>query len=716
MLDRKTGLSPVVLVEPPLYDCRAPHLACAMLAARLQAEGYDVVLRDLNVEAILWLLQHERLQAAKARVDLRRQVLMRHHASGPLLSPEDRYALWRSVLALRYGEAFPQTVARALSTLRDSDRFYHPMAHRTARAVIDTALDVQAQACDPMLHISLCPQQYNGRHRATSLQDLRAAAQERQGNIFRPFFDQVAIPALLACKPRLVGVSISNVFQVIPGVTLARLLHDLHVFVVIGGPFFSKFGPQLAAMPDFFDLCDAVVIGEGEEALLGLTQALDGARDLANVPNLIFREGDRVIATRRETAPYVPDPIAADFRTLSLERYFCPEPVLPIYAGKGCGWSRCTFCEIPQVNKDLGRLRRTRHPTRVVEEMAIQGSRHGARHFVFTDESLEPWLLAGIADAIEETGLDVNYLGYARLSEAFDRRLCGRLARSGCRKLLFGLESGCQAVNDRCRKGVDLTKVPAIVEACQEAGIAVHIFSIVGLPGEGIEEVRENAVYLGQLARRLDLPVSTLDVSPFYLNWNSWLRRNASQAGIAYQAGQDFPLHTDTYTIKEGMDNQTAQATAGEVYRQVCWASSALGFEIGYRNPVWPGWEEYTLLYLSQRPTQRDRAISAWPTTERELLDKVVTVAQPLTRHTVPFPSYPDADAFGCRHTGSLVLAPAADWCEMSVPWFETISAQERHRVGDLVEALCAADGGDQDAGDVLAYIVHLIHAGILKW
>jgi len=690
------------------------------LAAGLQERGYDVTIKDLNLQAILWLLRPDRLAEARTRVALRRKTLMSQanlsRASGVPLSADDRYGLWRSLIALRCGNGFPEMVGQAVDALRDPDLFYQPTGHRAARAIIDAALDLQALACDERLHVSLCPQQYNGRYRATSLSDLYAATEEREGNIFLPFFEQVAIPELLDHRPRLVGISISNVFQVIPGITLARLLHDLRLFVVIGGPFFSKFGLQLAAMPEFFDLCDAVAIGEGEKTLLALAEALVEDHGLSGVPNLIFRDGNQTVTTPLEVSPWVPDPGAADFRTLPLEQYFSPEPVLPIYAGKGCSWSRCTFCEIPQINQDFGRLRRVRHPRRVVEEMRAQWTRHRARHFVFTDECLEPWLLAGIAEAIEEIGLDVHYLGYTRFSEALDRQFCERLARSGCRKLLIGLESGCQAVNDQCQKGVDLTRVPAIVEACQKAGIAVHIFSIVGLPGEGKDEANESAEYLSQLVQKLDLPASTLDVSPFYLNWNSWLRRNAYELGINYQTGQDFPLHVEDYSLDYGMDSQTAKTVAEEVYRRLCWESSALGFEIGYRNPVWPGWEEYTLLYLSRYPRAKDRNSLMWPFAEKDLLDKTVTVTEALILHHLPFSL--DTLAKGtCDGVESmLALAPAADLVKVTDRSLKVISRRSKHRVGDLVNELYNGSDSDKDRADALVEVVRLIYAGILEW
>src|SRR5262249_13449396 len=152
--------------------------------------------------------------------------------------------------------------------------------------------------------------------------------------------------------------------------------------------------------------------------------------------------------------------------------------------------------------------------------------------------------------SILQTKLDVNYIGFSRFTRHHTRDLFVKLARSGCRKLLFGLESGSQKVNDACNKGVDLKLVPRIIEDCQNAGIALHIFTIVGLPEEGEAEAGESAEYIRGLVAKLNLPASSLGVSPFYLNWNADLRRKAEDFGLSFTDHHDFPLHVDNYQLE----------------------------------------------------------------------------------------------------------------------------------------------------------------------
>ena len=55
-----------MLVSPPLFDARAPQLACPVLASRLKAAGHRVEVSDLNIRGINWLLEPAQLSKALA--------------------------------------------------------------------------------------------------------------------------------------------------------------------------------------------------------------------------------------------------------------------------------------------------------------------------------------------------------------------------------------------------------------------------------------------------------------------------------------------------------------------------------------------------------------------------------------------------------------------------------------------------------------------------
>jgi len=80
------------------------------------------------------------------------------------------------------------------------------------------------------------------------------------------------------------------------------------------------------------------------------------------------------------------------------------------------------------------------------------------------------------------------------------------LYKSGCRKLIFGLESYNQRVLDSMKKGVELSWVDDTSEACMKLGIAMHFYLICGFPTETEAEVMDSINFVLNNQRLLDSP------------------------------------------------------------------------------------------------------------------------------------------------------------------------------------------------------------------
>lgn len=200
------------------------------------------------------------------------------------------------------------------------------------------------------------------------LADLAAATADPEANLFEAYYQSTLLPDLDHDRPDVVAVSILNLQQVIPGLTLARRLKDRGHFVVIGGTVYTKFLGELLQRPEFFTLfCDGLIAYEGETALLELVEQLAGARDFSRVPNFLYLDrAGRVTFTRYhvEDVNALPTP---DFDGLPLDGYLAPAPVLPILTGKGCYFNKCKFCDIPFINHISKKAYRVRTPERVAE-------------------------------------------------------------------------------------------------------------------------------------------------------------------------------------------------------------------------------------------------------------------------------------------------------------------------------------------------------------
>jgi hypothetical protein len=574
----------VSLLFPPATDPRAPHLALPALAAAARGAGIETELRDLDIEGLLWLLEATQLATAADR--LRRQT-----AQTPAT---------RRLLGL--AEGLVGGIDDMVAALRD-ERFYDPVLYNDARTAIADALDIHC-AASPGVSYGIGNVCYDVRGvNPAEFADLVRVTADPRCNLFDRAWADGIFQDLERRRPELVGISLTNRQQLIPGLYLARELKRRQHFVVLGGTLLAKFAKSLAGLPEFFQhFADAVVLYEGETSLLALVDALRGDGDLAAVPNLMFNRRGAVTATavHVEDVNRLPTP---DFSGLPLSSYLAPRPVLPILTGKGCYFNRCKFCDIPFINHVSRKPYRLRSPDRVVQDCLTLHARHGARHFVITDEALSPKLLLELADRLRpHQDLDLNFTGYARLEPGFNQEVCEAIARAGFRKLFFGLESGSQRTLDHMDKGIQVRDAPAILRRLRAAGVLFHIFSIVGFPEEDEASALETLAFFDANAAAIDHPGNSFDVHPFGLDLRTPYAAEADQYGVVIRPEaltRRFAVSVDRseWEAQRGLTRDEAAALIARFTRRL---REIFKRSHNYPGHVWPGFEEYAVLYADR--------------------------------------------------------------------------------------------------------------------
>ena len=576
------------LIYPPASDPRAPQLALPSLAASLRQAGEQVDLIDLNLNSLEALLQPEQLLQAGRQL---------HERLGPHLDLDEPLA--RLVLI---SDMLAETAVEALATLRHPIRFYDANAFNSARETIISSLALQAAASPCGVDYNLLPIRYDVKDIAPQrLSDLLQVTANRDANLFADYWETHVFPDLAARAPDLVGITITNRQQIIPGLTLARALRSQGYFVVIGGAVYTKFAEQLAQRPAFFEhFANAVVVYEGDTALLALCDQLQHGRDLSQAPNLLYYDGFQV----RMTAFHVEDVNALptpDFTGLPLHQYLTPTPVLPILTGKGCYFNRCKFCDIPYINHISQKAYRVRDPELIANDVHRLSQRFHCRHFVITDEALSPRLLTRLADAFDAYPHEpYAFTGYARLEAGFTPQVCERLAAMGMKKLFFGFESGSQRTIDHMDKGTQVDAAPDILRNCRDAGIYFHLFSIIGFPEEDETSARETCEFIISQQNIIDHPGNSFDVHPFGLELRTAYYDTHEQLGIIINPealNKDFVIgleHEDWHNTRGLSFEAVIHLIENEFYpmlQEVYARYHSAPFDL------WPGFEEYAVLY-----------------------------------------------------------------------------------------------------------------------
>ena len=233
-----------------------------------------------------------------------------------------------------------------------------------------------------------------------------------------------------------------------------------------------------------------------EPYLADLVEAVCNGDDLTWLPGLTFPDG-----ARTEAAPplrALDDSHFPDFDDFPWDRY--PNRIVPILAGRGCQWDKCTFCS--DVISASGRKFRTRGIESVLVEMQVQAERYGAKDFMFLDLKLNshPAMMRGIARNLRRYVRGAQWVGTVHVDQRRDNGLSRQdlfaAASGGMRRISFGLESGSQRLLDAMRKGCSVERNEAFLRNAHDAGISVRGTMFKGYPGETAQDMEATADFL----------------------------------------------------------------------------------------------------------------------------------------------------------------------------------------------------------------------------
>ena len=409
----------ITLVFPPFVDPRAPYLAIPSLTAFLRRKGYQVAQRDFNAELLNRMLTSSYLS----------------NVFQTKCAPVYEFVL--------------SHIDAAVSSLRSADQFFDFQRYSWSRGIVDLSLRCLS-SCYEATDINLRGPESGALSLAKCLQRVLYGPPTPWDRLYAEW----CVPDILAHKPDLVGISISNGSQLLAGLKLSFLLKSSGIYTTIGGPTITRLRHETLSYSEFFDVTDGAIIYEGEDTLARLCMNLELGKDsFDDIQNCIYSNGSRTVL---RNVPFALDLNALptpDFRGLCFGSYLAPHIVLPLLTSKGCSWGRCTFCTIPNTSSSLGLRNRTRDVELVVEDVASLELSLGARHFFFVDENINSERLAELGAALVKGQRDVRWIAFSRFDKGHTGPRCTDLYSAGCRKLLMGLESGSPRVLGLMKKG-----------------------------------------------------------------------------------------------------------------------------------------------------------------------------------------------------------------------------------------------------------------------
>ena len=554
----------VYLVFPSSWHPSQPYLSLPSLKAYLHMHGIqDVKQRDLAIELLDHLCTWERTKPLYERIitELRELGQKPRHSQ----FEKDKYA------KLREAEEIIPSLKYEIDAAKDSLRcedFYNLDRYMESLKIIDVWLD---NILAPYFPSQLTVIGSQMRYSPYSTKEVLESFNNPNENFFYDIYKEHYLPSILKEDIDILGISITSVEQIIPGLTLAHLVKQAapHIHITAGGSVFTKLVDRMERDgTPVFQFLDSIIVHEGETPMLKLVEEVRGGGDLSKVPNLVWENKGEVKVNRpfaKEELNNLPTP---DFDGMPLDLYLSPERVLPIMGSRGCYWERCAFCSIPFDHMDF----HVRYAENVVNDVKKLKEKYNCDYFFFTDEALPINFMRTFATKIIEADLDIKWTGELKFEKSLltENRM-ELLYESGCRKLIFGLESYNQRVLDSMKKGVELEVVDRIVEECVRIGIGMHFYLITGFPTETPDEARESVDFVVNNQRVLDSRGFSCIISQFDLEKGTPLENNPSEWGIT-------ELHTPpehdlslgySYKIDTGMNSDEAEVLYRELQEKI---------------------------------------------------------------------------------------------------------------------------------------------------
>lgn len=544
-----------------------PHLALPWLTSFLRQKGHEVIQRDLNIEVFDEILTARHLRKSIQRIRRRFGASGQHTITEFFTSaqPAKDKIQW----ALDQGPGLAEKVAKAKNILR-SHQFYDGEASLPAFLTCSEALELVSLAHHPA-HLDLAG--FSDALRPDASGDLFVSAKNPDINPFYDIFKNGIIQDLKRNPPDLVGISMPTQGQFLAGITLASLMREagLRFHITAGGPHISMLREQIPNVPALFDLFDSFVVFDGEIPLLRLVEALESHADLASslakVPNLVYRQPGSSQVYVNPSSPLdqtrqIQDSITPDFDGLPLERYLAPDLVLPLITAHGCYFGKCAFCNVGYGEQYFSPFK----ADQIAGQMQQMHQKYGCRHIFFVDEAIPPRLLRQLSEVLGQDN-PFHWGGAVRFEKVLSDDLLQKTASSGCRMMLFGLESASEPVMERMVKGTQLNDMSRILHSGTAAGIWMHTFFFFGFPGETVENAQEtvNFIYAHQDVIHSASPGAFLMeiYSPAYFFPEKFGVRN-----IFKDPNRDLAIYFD-YEVESGMDEETASLLADRLVDQL---------------------------------------------------------------------------------------------------------------------------------------------------
>jgi len=294
--------------------------------------------------------------------------------------------------------------------------------------------------------------------------------------------------------PRIIGLQVMFSMKE-KALQMVELLRKDCELLVAGGPLPTS-NPE-----EFLQSFDVVGLGEGEETMLDIVQAVQDGKPLKQVKGIAYKDNGKTIFTAPRNfinnLDEIPFPAREMYDNQAYKTYYSRNfgyTTTSIMTSRGCPF-QCDFCSRPV----FGNRFRSRTPKNIAEEVQ-QVHDLGYDRVWFADDcfTLGRKRFLDICHELIRRRITIGWECLSRV-DTIDEEVAEKMRRAGCVRVFFGIESGNDTVLKLMNKQITIKQAEHAVNNCKEVGIQVGAFFILGYPGETDKTVLDTVDFASSL-------------------------------------------------------------------------------------------------------------------------------------------------------------------------------------------------------------------------
>jgi radical SAM superfamily enzyme YgiQ (UPF0313 family) len=214
---------------------------------------------------------------------------------------------------------------------------------------------------------------------------------------------------------------------------------------------------------------DYIVLGEGEETIRELLQAIESNQDISKIKGIAYLENGKPVFTAKR------EPLA-DFDKLPLPDFslvrYARIKLYPVERIRGCGMN-CEFCTVK------GKPRAA-EPERLIEHISLLLETYNARSFFIVDDLFGQQrdetirFCRMLADYQRRIGKRFNINVQIRLDKARDQELLSAMWDAGIKTICIGYESPVEEELQAMNKHISSADMLSLTRTFHKIGFLVH--------------------------------------------------------------------------------------------------------------------------------------------------------------------------------------------------------------------------------------------------